>query len=173
MLESTADNLLLKAMLAATGVELAFANGWRYGAPIPAGGITAGDLYNLAPMDPEISLVDLSGAEVWEMIEDNLERTFSRDPFRQMGGYVKRCAGMKTFFKAENPMGSRVQEIFVGTERIDKTRRYRAAYITIQAVPTQFGSNRKETGTHLIRAVMDYLVAGRPSAELHDSFVEI
>lgn len=119
MLESTADNLLLDAILEATGAELAFANGWRYGVPIPIGEITSDALYNLAPMDPEITEVHLTGAEIWKMIEENLEHTFSREPFAQMGGYVKRCAGMKTFFKIENPKGSRVQEIFVGTKRID------------------------------------------------------
>ncbi len=34
MLESTMDNLLLQALLKATGAEIAFSNGWRWGAPI-------------------------------------------------------------------------------------------------------------------------------------------
>lgn len=44
MLESTADNLLLEAMRPATGTQLAFLNGWRYGAAIPQGTVTLGAL---------------------------------------------------------------------------------------------------------------------------------
>ncbi|MFA7198402.1 MAG: metallophosphoesterase, partial [Methanoculleus sp.] len=44
VLEATMDNLLLKALLDATGAEMAFSNGWRYGAPVPPGPVTANDL---------------------------------------------------------------------------------------------------------------------------------
>ena len=61
------------------------------------------DLYDLVPMDPEIETVELTGAELREMLEKNLEGTYSHDPLRQMGGYVKRALGLKAYFKAENP----------------------------------------------------------------------
>lgn len=172
MLESTSDNLVLDAMLQATDTELAFANGWRYGAPISAGKITLSDLYNLAPMDPEIMTVQLTGGEIWKMIEQNLERTFSRDAFGQMGGYVKRCAGMTTFFKVENPAGSRVQSIFVGRSPIALTRTYHAAYITVQAVPDGFGTERVHTGIHLIDALEQFLEHNARSP-MRGSFVEV
>ena len=172
MLESTADNLLLDAMLHATGADLAFANGWRYGAPIPTGPVAVNDIYNLAPMNPEIMLVDLTGDELWRMIEENLERTFSREPFSQMGGYVKRCGGMKTFFKVENPKGQRVQDISVGGSRLDRSRTYQAAFITVQAVPQGFGANRRHTGKTLLEATKALLQAP-VSPALRDSFVEV
>jgi 2',3'-cyclic-nucleotide 2'-phosphodiesterase (5'-nucleotidase family) len=34
MLEATMDNVLLQALLKSTGAQVAFANGWRFGAPI-------------------------------------------------------------------------------------------------------------------------------------------
>lgn len=173
MLEATADNLLLEAMRSATGTQLAFLNGWRYGAPIPQGTVTLGALYNLAPMDPEITTVKLSGDEIWQMIEENLERTFSRDPFQQMGGYVKRCGGMTTYFKAENPNGTRVQEIFVGPEKLDRSQMYTASFITMQAVPEKYGSDRADTGLRLIEAVAAFLRNGYTVADLGDSFVEV
>jgi 2',3'-cyclic-nucleotide 2'-phosphodiesterase (5'-nucleotidase family) len=159
-------------MLLASSAELAFANGWRYGAPISVGKITVNDLYNLAPMNPEIMTVQLTGGDIWKMIEQNLERTFCRDAFGQMGGYVKRCAGMTTFFKVENPAGSRVQSIFVGDSPIDLARTYHAAYITVQAVPDSFGTNRVHTGIHLIDALEQFLEHNAPSP-LRGSFVEV
>src|SRR5699024_3337881 len=94
-LETTMDNLLLEAIRQAAGTTLAFSNGWRYGAPIPPGPITMNDLWNIIPTNPPISVVDLTGEELLDMLEENLENTFSANPYKQMGGYVKRCLGMK------------------------------------------------------------------------------
>jgi hypothetical protein len=44
-------------------------------------------------MNPPISTVKLIGEEIVAMLEENLERTFARDPYDQMGGYVKRSLG--------------------------------------------------------------------------------
>lgn len=63
VLETTMDNFLLQALLESTGAQLAFSNGWRYGAPIIPGEITMNDLYNIAPMNPPISTVEISGEE--------------------------------------------------------------------------------------------------------------
>ncbi len=173
MLESTADNLLLDAMRDATGAELAFVNGWRYGAPIPHGEVTLDQLYNLAPMDPEITTIELRGREIWDMLEENLERTFSRDPFGQMGGYVKRCGGIKTFFKAESPSGTRVQAIFIGSQALEPERLYRAAFITMQAVPQKYGTHRQSTGLHLIDALRSFLRQHTVESVSRGSFVEV
>ncbi len=107
------DNLLLDGIAHAAGTEIAFSNGWRYGAPIPAGEITMNDLWNIIPTNPPVSVVDMLGSELWEMMEENLERTYSRNPFEPMGGYVKRCRGINVYCKIENAPGSRIQQFFV------------------------------------------------------------
>ncbi len=56
-LESTMDNLLLDAIAASAGTEIAFSNGWRYGARIPAGPITRNDLWNIIPTNPMVQMV--------------------------------------------------------------------------------------------------------------------
>src|SRR5699024_10591283 len=90
-LESTIDNLLLHALMNNADTEVAFSNGWRYGAPIPAGPINMNDVWNINPTNPPVSTVYMSGREMLEMLEENLENTFSADPYNQMGGYLKRC----------------------------------------------------------------------------------
>lgn len=109
MLESAMDNFLLASILESSGAQLAFSNGWRYGAPIVPGPITLNDLYNIIPMNPPVSTVDVTGDEVRVMLEENLERTFAEDPYDQMGGYVKRALGLTAFVKIENPNGERIQ----------------------------------------------------------------
>ncbi|MDN6161340.1 MAG: bifunctional metallophosphatase/5'-nucleotidase [Atopostipes sp.] len=157
VLESTMDNLLLKSMLDYSGAELAFSNGWRYGAPIPKGPIIENDLWNIIPTNPPVSTTILTGREVWEMMEENLERTFAKDPYQQMGGYVKRSMGLSLYFKFENPYGQRIQELFIGNEKVQMDEEYRAVFVTIQGVPAKYGKKRKETAKDAIEVLRDYI----------------
>lgn len=161
-LESTMDNLLLEACLEATGTELAFSNGWRYGVPIVPGDVTMNDLWNIIPDNPPLSICDITGRELVQMMEDNLENTFSRDPFRQMGGYVKRCLGLNLYFKIENPYRKRIQEFFVGGYQLDPSKTYQACFLTVQGVPKHFGTNRRELNVRAIDALKQYFEQHSP-----------
>jgi 2',3'-cyclic-nucleotide 2'-phosphodiesterase (5'-nucleotidase family) len=127
MLETTLDNLLLLALQESSGTELAFSNGWRYGAPILPGKVTLNDLYNIIPMNPPVMTIELTGEELTTMLEENMERTFSRDPYQQMGGYLKRTIGLKAYIKAENPDGQRLQKLFIGVQPVQPRRFTRQA----------------------------------------------
>ena len=173
-LEATMDNFLLQALLESTGAQLAFSNGWRYGAPIVPGKITLNDLYNIIPMNPPVSTVELAGEELRAMLEENLERTFSCDPYNQMGGYVKRCLGLNVYFKIENPPGHRIQKLFAGNEEVQPGRYYTAAFVTPQGVPQKYGRNRENRSEHIIDVMRAYLTSHRPlSAELRGAFVAV
>lgn len=173
-METTMDNFLLQALLETTGVRLAFSNGWRYGAPIEPGQITLNDLYNIIPMNPPVSTVELTGAEIRTMLEENLERTFSCDPYQQMGGYIKRCLGLTVYFKIENPSGHRIQKLFAGDEEVQPDRYYTAAFVTMQGVPQKYGRNRENRSELIIDTMRKYLAKHRPlHAELRGTFVAI
>jgi len=173
-METTMDNFLLQALQESTGAKLAFSNGWRYGAPIVPGQITLNDLYNIIPMNPPVSTIELSGEEIREMLEENLERTFSCDPYQQMGGYVKRCLGLTVYFKIENPSGHRIQKLFVGSEEIQADKYYSATFVTMQGVPQKYGRNRKNQSEPIVDAMRKYLAKYRPiRAELRGTFVAV
>ena len=161
-LEATMDNFLLSALLEHTGAQMAFSNGWRYGAPILPGPIYTNDLYNMAPMNPPVSTVEITGAELREMLEENLEHTFSREPFNQMGGYVKRSMGIRVFFKIENPPLKRIHKLFVGEEEVQPEKVYRAAFITEQGVPAKFGHNRRQHPEKIVEVLRSYLSKHSP-----------
>ena len=91
------------------------------------------------------------------MLEKNLERTFSRNPYEQMGGYVKRCLGMSLYFKIENAKNQRIQDLYVGEERVDFDREYDVCYVTSQGVRKEYGSQRKKLDVHAIEALERYL----------------
>ncbi|MBE0663121.1 MAG: 5'-nucleotidase C-terminal domain-containing protein [Bacteroidales bacterium] len=173
-MESTMDNFMLQALLESTSAQLAFSNGWRYGAPIVPGQITLNDLYNIIPMNPPVSTTEISGEELREMLEENLERTFSCDPYNQMGGYVKRCLGLNIYFKIENSSGNRIQKIFVGNEEVQADKYYTATFVTMQGVPEKYGRNRENHSERVIDAMRKYLSNHSPvHAELKGTFVAI
>lgn len=173
-LEATMDNFLLDAMADAAKTKIAFSNGWRYGAPIPKGDITVNDLWNIIPTNPPVSTVEMTGAEIWEMIEENLERTFSPDPYKQMGGFVKRCRGVNIYFKIENRKGERIQDFFAEGVGLEKEKTYTVAFVTEQGVPKKYGKNRRNLDTKAIDALKTYLEKNSPvSAELRGAVVAV
>jgi 2',3'-cyclic-nucleotide 2'-phosphodiesterase (5'-nucleotidase family) len=159
VLESTMDNLLLQSMVHATGAQIAFSNGWRYGAPVPVGPVRVNDLWNIIPVNPPLSLVDLTGEELTLLLEANLGSTFARNPYDQMGGYVKRMVGVKLYAKIENPKGERIQALFVQDEPVQPDRIYPVTFVTYQGVPPQLGSNRRNLEVNAIDALRAYFAA--------------
>lgn len=157
VLESTMDNFLLNSIMDYTGAQMAFSNGWRYGAPIPKGEITENDLWNIIPVNPPVSKVKLTGRELWDMMEENLERTFAKNPYEQMGGYVKRSMGINLYFKIENSYGQRVQYLFVQGEPVDYEKVYDVAFVTTQGVPAKYGHDREQLDIHAIDVLKNYL----------------
>jgi len=175
LLESTMDNFLVQALLESTGAQLAFSNGWRFGASIIPGEVTMNDLYNMIPMNPPISTIELTGEEIVTMLEENLERTFACDPYDQMGGYVKRSLGFNAYIKIENPLGQRIQQVFVGDEPLQPGRYYPTAFVTEQGVAQKYGGrNRQQHTERSIEALRAYLAGHRPlHAELRGTFVAV
>ncbi len=162
VMETTMDNLLLKALIDSSSAEMAFSNGWRYGSAVPPGKITIEDLWNIIPTNPPVSVCDISGQELWDMMEKNLENTFAKEPYDLMGGYVKRCYGINVYFKVENAEGLRIQEFFVGDERLDKEKTYRAAFVTTQGIPAKYGTNRKDLDIDAVTALKKYIKENSP-----------
>jgi 2',3'-cyclic-nucleotide 2'-phosphodiesterase (5'-nucleotidase family) len=162
LLESSMDNLLLQSLLEHTGAQIAFSNGWRYGAPIVPGPITLNDLWNIIPVDPPISTVQLTGDEIRAMLEENLEHTFSQDPYCQMGGYVKRVLGMNLYIKVKNAAGQRIQELFVQGQPLKADQFYTAAFVTAQGVPDKYGVKRENLEIHAVEGLRKYVAAKGP-----------
>lgn len=174
VMETTMDNLLLKALIDASGAEMAFSNGWRYGASVPPGKITMRDLWNIIPTNPPVSVCEITGQELWDMMEENFANTFARDPYNQMGGYVKRCYGINVYFKVENADGLRIQEIFVKDERIDKNKTYKASFVTTQGIPAKYGRNRRDLDIRGIEALKQYIQKNSPvSPEIEGTIMPI
>jgi hypothetical protein len=73
-------------------------------------------------MNPAVTTVDLTGEELVSMLEENLEHTFSRDPYSQIGRYVKRGLGLKVYFKLNPSQG--LQNLFIFSSHEAVTLRF-------------------------------------------------
>ncbi len=174
VLESTMDNLLLQSIMDISGAEIGLSNGWRYGAPIMPGQVTMNDLWNIVPENPSIILCTLKGTELLQLIEDSLEDVFSRDPYRQMGGYLKRGLGFNAYIKIENPYRKRIQNFYVGGKRLDPNRTYRACFLSEQGLPPMYGTSRREIGITALDALISFFAVHSPvEAALQDTFIPI
>lgn len=162
VLESTMDNVLLDALAAAGDTGLPFSNGWRYGAPLLPGEVTLGQLWDIVPTNPPVSVAELSGEELKQMLEANLESTFSTDAYRQMGGYVKRCRGVTAYVKVENPAGHRVQELWVEGQPVKPDRFYRAAFLGEQGIPPRIGGERRTLPVLAVDALQQHFARHSP-----------
>ena len=170
-ISSTMDDLLLASIKSIGPADIAFSNGWRYGVPVAAGKITRWDLYNIIPMNPVVSTADMTGEEIIKMLEENLERTFSVDAMKQMGGYIKRCLGIQVKMRIENPKGHRIQQIYIGDEPLVKSKIYKTVFVTTQAVPEKLGSNRQNLSIKAVDAMAAYLTLNPEySAKTCDTF---
>lgn len=171
-LESPMDNLLLDALMECAGAQVAFSNGWRYAAPVVPGPIAFNDLNDMIPINPPVSTTKITGKEVLAMLEENLERTFSRDAYDQMGGYVKRCGGMQVHVKLENPPGTRIQKVYIRQQELQPDAVYLAAFVTEQGVPARYGRDRRQLPVHAVDALKEYLAKHDPvMVEPRNSFI--
>ncbi|ODA28531.1 hypothetical protein A6X21_12550 [Planctopirus hydrillae] len=127
VLETSADDFITDALRDETNVDIAFSNGFRFGLPIPAGNITVGDLWNLLPMDARIKVGWVTGRQLKDYLENELELVYSPDPKRLSGGWGPRASGMMMRYSMRAGQGKRVQEVHVGGKILDETERYTVA----------------------------------------------
>lgn len=156
-LSAPMDTLITEAYRASTDAEVAVSHGWRFGTPIPAGAITAGDLWQMIPTNPELVIMKLTGAELRRMLEQSLARTFAGDALRQKGGYVMRFSGMHAVARLNNADGTRVQNLEIGDAPVDPDREYVVATAGEQSVDMREG--RTMTGVRALDSVRAFLAS--------------
>ena len=118
VLETTTDDFIADAVREMTGTDIGITNGFRFGPPLPAGPITVADLWNMLPLDARMKSGTISGKQLRNYLEDELELVFSKDPWKLSGGWGPRAAGMAATFTAMNPPGKRVVSLKAGEREV-------------------------------------------------------
>jgi 5'-nucleotidase/UDP-sugar diphosphatase len=154
--ESNIGNLVCDAMRKAAGSEIAIQNNGGLRTTIPAGKITLEQVYTLLPFDNNLMTMDLTGAQIADILEYNAKTE----------GMLQ-VSGLKVVYDLSAPEGSRVKELNIGGKRADRSRVYRVTTNDFLAAGgDRFGMFRegKNTviGDDIREAVLDYLKKNSP-----------
>ena len=123
------DELLLAALRAEQGAEIAFSPGFRWGGTLlPGDAITLEELMaQTAITYPQTTLTELTGAEIKTVLEDIADNLFNADPYLQQGGDMVRVAGMSYAIAPRAKIGRRISDMRIGGQAIDPGKRYKVA----------------------------------------------
>jgi S-sulfosulfanyl-L-cysteine sulfohydrolase len=125
----TMDELILRSLLAQMNAEIAFSPGFRWGATLLAGdAITREDLMaQTAITYPQVTMSELTGAEIKTVLEDVADNLFNADPYRQQGGDMVRVGGMSYAIAPRSKIGSRISEMRRDGKPVEAGKRYKVA----------------------------------------------
>jgi sulfur-oxidizing protein SoxB len=128
VIETPMDNLITDALMWKFNTDFVVSNGFRFCPPLvpPAGGeadITNEYLWSMLPVESAIKTGVVSGQQIVDWLENELENAFAQDATRRFGGWFVRYNGLFVKFTIANPTGQRVREVRVKGQPLvgDKT----------------------------------------------------
>ncbi|MBA4240554.1 MAG: bifunctional metallophosphatase/5'-nucleotidase [Sphingobacteriaceae bacterium] len=130
VMETPMDNLITDAIKWKFKPDIALSNGFRFCQPLavdPKTGvatITKEFLWNMLPVNSEAKTGIVTGKQVWNWLEKELQNAFAKDPSKRFGGWFVRYNGMEVNFTIGNEFGKRVNSVKVGGEPIDLAKEY-------------------------------------------------
>ncbi len=131
VVENTIDTLILDALKwKLQHTDIVLSNGFRFCPPnstpdhtgnIP---ITNGFIYDMLPVDSIIRTAEITGKQLQEWLEQELNNVFAKNASQRLGGWVVKFKGMQIEFNAYGEKGSRVKKATVNNEGIDFNKTY-------------------------------------------------
>ena len=130
VLETPMDNLITDAVMWKFKPDIALSNGFRFCQPlaVPQGAqkvaITNEFLWNMLPVDSTAKTGEVTGQQILEWLEKELENAFAPDPSKRFGGWFVRFAGMEVNCTIGKPKGQRVNTVKIKGQPLDKNKMY-------------------------------------------------
>src|SRR5205823_11939210 len=117
------------ALMSEKDAEIAFSPGFRWGASLlPGEAITLEDVMaQTAITYPQVTLSELTGTEIKEILEDIADNLFNPDPYLQQGGDMVRVGGLRYAIAPAAKIGGRISDLRLGGKPIDAGKRYKVA----------------------------------------------
>lgn len=130
VLETPMDNLITDAIKWKFKPDIALSNGFRFCQPLavdPKTGvanITKEFLWNMLPVNSEAKTGIVTGKQLLDWLEKELQNAFAKDPSKRFGGWFVRYNGMQVNFTIGNEFGKRVNWVKVAGEPLDLNKEY-------------------------------------------------
>ena len=131
VLETPMDNLLTDAIMWKFKPDVALSNGFRFCQPLNVEAssgkvaITKEFLWNMLPVNSEAKMGVVTGQQILDWLEKELQNAFAKDPSKRFGGWFVRYAGMQVNFTINNEFGKRVNSVVIKGKPLDKLMEYR------------------------------------------------
>ena len=178
VVENTIDTLILNALMWKVKPDIVLSNGFRFCPPnttpdasglIP---ITQAYLYDMLPVDATVRTGKVSGTQLRDWLERELNNVFAKDAAKRLGGWVVKFKGMQVTFKAFEEMGKRVQRIVVNGQPLEAQKWYTVSacerdgdpFDTLCRIPQV--KEAVNTPFTLHDTLLDYLAAHSPVSPL-------
>jgi 2',3'-cyclic-nucleotide 2'-phosphodiesterase (5'-nucleotidase family) len=176
VIETPMDNFITDAIMWKFKPDIALSNGFRFCPPLvpdPKTGvadITMDYLWNMLPVDSEAKKGFVTGEQVWNWMEKELQNAFAKDPAKRFGGWVVRFQGMQVNFTINTDMGQRVNWIKVGGKALDRNKTYSFVACEREGDPdtticrVEGVKEPKRLGATLHSVIQEYLAVHSPIA---------
>jgi len=161
VLETTADDFIADAVRELAKADIGLTNGFRFGVPIPPSALTEADLWNLLPMDARMKRGWITGKELRDYLENELEMVYASSPLKLNGGWGPRASGMVLRFNARAEHGRRVVSVRIGGREVEEDGRYTIAGCEREGEPLDVVCRHR--GTHDVQVL---------STSIHESLAE-
>lgn len=125
----TFDQLILDALMAVKGAEIAFSPGFRWGTTLlPGQTILREHLMDQTAITyPSVTVNEITGTDIKAILEDVSDNLFNPDPYLQQGGDMVRVGGMTYACNPTAAIGKRIDDMRLNGKPIEAGRRYKVA----------------------------------------------
>ncbi|MFN4121932.1 MAG: bifunctional metallophosphatase/5'-nucleotidase [Flavobacteriales bacterium] len=131
VIENTIDTMILNALKwQLPDMDIVLSNGFRFCPPrvtrdatgnVP---ITKGYIYDMLPVDSTIRTGKVTGAQIKQWLEKELNNVFAKNASERFGGWVIKFEGMKVSFNAFGEKGKRVQTVTIAGKPLEMEKIY-------------------------------------------------
>jgi sulfur-oxidizing protein SoxB len=125
----TFDQLICDALMDVQGAQIAFSPGFRWGVSVmPGEAITFEHVMTQTAITyPTVTLNNMPGTRIKEILEDVADNLFNADPYYQQGGDMVRVGGLKYTIDPAASMGSRISDMQLDGKPLDPDKEYSVA----------------------------------------------
>ena len=122
----TFDQLICDALIDEMGAEIAFSPGFRWGVSLlPGSPITFEDLMTQTAITyPSVTLNNMKGSRIKEILEDVADNLFNQDPYYQQGGDMVRVGGLKYEIDPTATIGKRITYMELDGKPLEANKEY-------------------------------------------------
>lgn len=175
VVENPIDTMILDALdWKMNEIDIVLSNGFRFCPPrttpdhtgnIP---ITDGFIYDMLPVDSIVRTGFVSGKQIKDWLEKELNNVFAKEAGERFGGWVIKFKGMKISFNAFAEKGKRVQEVTIAGLPLDEKKTYSICACERDGDPADMLCRMKNVANtknteHTLHSVMkEYLAANSP-----------